>query len=89
MQEIIKEIGTDANSHPGYEMIDGLLMHEGTIEVPNNDEVKRMIMIYCHDNTLAGHYGIFKTHDIVTRTFHWPGMRNFIKKYVLSCEVCQ
>jgi transposase InsO family protein len=46
-------------------------------------------MVYCHDNELAGHYGIFKTHDIVTRTFHWPGMRNFIKKYVLSCEVCQ
>jgi transposase InsO family protein len=25
----------------------------------------------------------------VTRTFHWPGIRNFVKKYVLSCDVCQ
>src|SRR5690606_26352542 len=89
MQEIIHDLENDVNSRPGYEIIDGLLMFQGLIEIPDNNELKLLIMTYCHDNPLAGHYGIFKTYDITSRTFHWPGMRGFIKKYVTSCDICQ
>jgi hypothetical protein len=89
MQEIIEDLRTDGTSRPGYEIRDNLLMFNGTIEVPEDSNLKRLIMTYCHDTPLAGHFGVFKTYDLVARTFHWPGMRNYIKKYVLSCDTCQ
>jgi hypothetical protein len=42
-----------------------------------------------HDSPSAGHPGQTKTYDLVSRNFWWPGIRNYIKKYVKSCDICQ
>ncbi len=42
-----------------------------------------------HDSPVAGHGGVARTHALVAKDFWWPGMRNYIKNYVQTCEVCQ
>src|SRR5262249_47921248 len=69
--------------------MDGILMYKGLIEVPNNNELKLLILIKCHDDPLAGHLGVFKTYELLKRTFHWPGSMKYTKKYVSSCDICQ
>ena len=42
---------------------------------------------YFHDE--AGHQGVQRTLQAVTRYFYWPGMSRFVTQYVSSCAVCQ
>jgi hypothetical protein len=58
------------------------------VEVTDDSE-KLEILQSRHDSPAAGHPGQEKTYDLVTRNFWWPGIREYIKNYVRSCEVCQ
>lgn len=80
-----------SNSDPKspYTTQDGLLLYEGLVCVPENQELKRLILQECHDSPMAGHFGIAKTVDLVSRTFYWPGMRKYITDYVGGCDICQ
>jgi hypothetical protein len=72
-----------------YTVQDGLLLQEGLVCVPDDPELKRMILEECHDSPMAGHFGIAKTLDLVSRTFYWPSMRKYIMDYVGGCDICQ
>lgn len=72
-----------------YSVQDGLLLREGLVCVPDNPDLKRMILNECHDSPMAGHFGITKTFDLVSRTFYWPSLRTYIKDYVGGCDICQ
>jgi Integrase zinc binding domain/Chromo (CHRromatin Organisation MOdifier) domain/Integrase core domain len=80
-----------ANQDPEspYSVKDDLLLYEGLVCVPDNPELKRLILQECHDSPMAGHFGITKTFDLVSRTFHWPGLRKYVSDYVGGCDICQ
>lgn len=42
-----------------------------------------------HDHAMAGHFGINKTFQRVTRYFYWLGIRASVMKYCRSCHACQ
>uniref|UniRef100_A0A3P9D155 Gypsy retrotransposon integrase-like protein 1 n=1 Tax=Maylandia zebra TaxID=106582 RepID=A0A3P9D155_9CICH len=44
---------------------------------------------YYHDHPTAGHLGIAKTLARMQSRFYWPKMASEVKRYVLSCPVCQ
>jgi len=37
----------------------------------------------------AGHPGWWKTYELVSRNYWWPGMTTFVKKYITGCDMCQ
>lgn len=41
-----------------------------------------------HDDTTAGHLGIYKTFSRIARLFYWPGMKSDIARYVRRCRTC-
>jgi len=88
-QEIIEALNNDPTSHPDYNLDDGLLFFEGKIVVPDHEDIHRQILTHCHDDPAAGHGGIAKTYELVSRSYHWSRMRQFVKKFVLTCDVCQ
>ena len=57
--------------------------------VPNDTAIKRDILSHCHDSPTAGHFGVHKTCELVQRTYHWPKLRQFVKKFVTTCDICQ
>lgn len=57
--------------------------------IPDMKELKLEILYDHHDSKTAGHYGFEKTLDILRRNFYWPKMTQEIRKYTMSCEVCQ
>src|SRR5690606_36560730 len=85
----MQELAEDPESNPDYNVENGLLFYKGCIVVPDDPDIKKEILKYCHDDITAGHYGIFKTHDLVSRTLYLPGLRTYVKKYVTSCDICQ
>ena len=42
-----------------------------------------------HDHQTTGHPGYLKTKQLITTRHWWPGMAQFIKKYVDRCTPCQ
>jgi hypothetical protein len=86
---ILLKIPLNQDPEGPYTVQDDLLLHEGLVCVPDNQELKKQILQECHDSPMAGHFGITKTFDLVSRTFHWPGMRKYIMDYVGGCDICQ
>ena len=57
--------------------------------LPYIPEIIRSEVISCHhDDPLAGHFGIAKTRELVSRKYYWPSIRRDVKSYVRGCDVC-
>lgn len=84
----IKQALAGISCPPGIILVskEGLLWREDQIFVPENVQVTVLKLL--HDHPLADHLGIYKTLDLVRRTFWWPDLKEFCTKYVNSCAVC-
>lgn len=51
--------------------------------------MRHTVLQYYHDHPTAGHLGVTKTLARLRQRFFWPKMAADIKKYVVSCHVCQ
>lgn len=68
---------------------DGLLRKGSALYVPNSPALRDEILTSCHDDPYAGHFGFARTLELVRRKYNWPGMRKDIKRYVMTCPICQ
>ncbi|KAJ9514372.1 hypothetical protein QJQ45_012291 [Haematococcus lacustris] len=59
------------------------------IVVHNCPELKTRILVEMHDAQFAGHVGITKTLERISRMFWWPRMRSEVRHYVANCDACQ
>jgi hypothetical protein len=62
---------------------------DGKIVVPDDEEIRTMILEQCHDSLFSGHMGRDKTTELVKRMFYWKNMDKYIADYVKSCHICQ
>ena len=67
----------------------GLWMKDKAIVVPDVTGLRRSIIHELHCSPYAGHSGMNKTVQLVSRYFYWPNMRQDINPYVRGCELCQ
>jgi len=68
---------------------DGMLYFKNRLYIPNNDKLKTEIAKGCHDSQVAGHFGMEKTMEIVSRDFYWDKVTQWMNDYVRSCDECQ
>jgi len=66
----------------------GLILHKGLVYIPKNDNLKRRVVQQFHDN-IMGHPGEWKTLELITREYWWPGITEFVKEYIKGCATCQ
>ena len=63
-------------------------MKKGKIYVPEG-KLRREIIQLHHDILVGGHGGRWKTMELVTRNYWWPGVTKEVGKYVDGCDACQ
>ena len=74
---------------------DGILLFDDLVFVPDTsagpDDLTLRVKVIKehHDAPTAGHPGIDKTYEMVTRNYIWSDLRKDIIKYVKSCPKCQ
>ena len=68
---------------------DGLYEKGSAVAVPADKEIRRSIIRELHDSPYVGHFGIHRTHELISRHFWWPEMRDDIAAYVKGCVICQ
>jgi Integrase zinc binding domain/Chromo (CHRromatin Organisation MOdifier) domain/Integrase core domain len=71
-----------------FSMRDNLVLREGLVYIPENDNLKLQILQQYHDSPTAGHLGQAKTLELVSRDYYWSRMRQYINEYLLSCDIC-
>jgi len=87
--EEMKKAGVKILRDKEWREEDGLMLKEEKVYVPK-DEALRVEIIRLHHNTpMGGHGGQWKTAEIVTRNFWWPGVMREVKQYIDGCDACQ
>jgi hypothetical protein len=72
-----------------FRIEDGLIMRGEQIYVPFNKKIMTRILEEAHDIPIAGHVGMNKTLEKISRTFYWPKMHKHIQYYINTCIKCQ
>ncbi len=68
---------------------DAIWYCQEAIVVPDVGSLRKDILFECHDAFYSGHMGITKTLKQVETNFWWPKLRDDVKTYVNTCDVCQ
>jgi len=72
-----------------WQIEEELVLKEGKVYVPKDEELRTEI-IWQHHNILAAEYrGKWKTAELVTRNYWWPGVTRDVGRYVEGCDLYQ
>ena len=66
-----------------------LVLKEGKVYVPKDEELRTEVIWLHHDMLVAGHGGRWKTVELVTRNYWWLGVTRDVGRYVEGCDLCQ
>ena len=67
----------------------GVMYKKGKVYMPKNKKLRAEIIRLHHDTLIGGHGGQWKTVEMVTRNFWWPGITKKVKRYVEGCNAYQ
>jgi hypothetical protein len=77
----------------GFRLVGNILwrVKEGHYQlvIPNNEQLKEIIMKELHDVPSAGHLARDKTLEKIRRRFWWPGWTRDVEQWVNECPICQ
>jgi len=59
--------------------VDGIMYKEEKVYVPKDDKLRTEIIRLYHDMPVEGHGGQWKTIELVTHNFWWPGVTKEVK----------
>ena len=87
--EKMKKAGVKELRRNEWKIEGDLVLKEGKVYVPKNEELRTEVIQLHHDVPAAGHGGRWKTVELVTRNYWWPGVTRDVGKYVEGCDLCQ
>jgi len=85
--EELKKAGVKTLKDEEWEIEDGVVLKEGRIYVLEG-ELRREVIQLHHDTPVGGHRGRWKTTELVTRNYWWPGVTKEVGRYVNGCDAC-
>lgn len=88
-QRLLRDPRSVDNRQLELHVRDGALYARDQLYVPDNSALKTRILREAHDAETAGHSGIARTFERVSRVYYWPNMQRQVADYIASCDVCQ
>jgi len=70
------------------EVINGVVFKEHKVYIPNDRELRTKLLEAYHDSSLAGHLGVKKTVELITRNCFWNGLEKDVTQWIKSCVKC-
>jgi len=87
--EEMKRAGVKMLRDEEWREVDSIMYKERKVYVPKDEKLRAEIIRLHHDMLIGGHGGQWKTVELVTRNFWWPGVTKEVKRYVEGCDACQ
>src|SRR5258705_9028503 len=63
-------------------------MYQGKVYVLDNPQLCHNLVHAHHSATVAGHPRCWKTLELVSQNYWWPGLSRYITKFVTGCNTC-
>jgi len=70
-----------------YSVEDSVLCWKGMPYAP--ERTRARIMKLKHACKVAGHFGRYRTMELITRYYYWPNMEDEVRKFCNECDNCQ
>jgi hypothetical protein len=70
------------------EIRDERLWVSGRLFVPEDNDLRHMVLELFHKPTASGHPGPKRMYSKLIRNYHWPGMRQDVLRYANFCPSC-
>jgi len=86
--EELKKAGIKTLRDEEWEIEDGIIIKKERIYMPEEKLRSKVIQLH-HDTPVEGYGGRWKTTELVTRNYWWPGVTKEVRKYVDECNACQ
>ena len=86
--EELKRAGIKTLKNKEWEIENGIVTKEEKIYVLEGELRGKIIQLH-HDTPVGGHGGRWKTAELVTRNYWWPGVIKEVGRYVDGCDTCQ
>ncbi|KAH0737522.1 hypothetical protein KY290_036227 [Solanum tuberosum] len=83
------QLCTDPASLPQFSFQEGLLLFRNRLVIPPDHDLKKLLLEEFHSSKIGGHAGISRTFHRLSSNFYWSGMRQDVKQFVLTCQICQ
>ena len=80
--EEMKKAGVRILRDEEWHQKDGLMLKEEKVYVPKDKKLRAEVIRLYHDMPVGGHRGQWKTVELVTRNFWWPGVTREVKRYM-------
>jgi len=81
----MKKAGIRALKGKEWQLERDIVLKKGKVYVPKDEKLKVEIIQLHHDVPVAGHGGKWKTMELVTMNYWWPG----VTRDVEGCDMCQ
>jgi len=88
-KQLLTELSISPNNDKGFQLLNGVIRYKGRVWVGNNSLAQQHIMQALHDSGIGGHSGFNATYQRIKHLFAWPKLKDTVKTYVQSCDVCQ
>ena len=86
-QKLVKAL--DKGPLDNYRLLGDKLLFRNRVYIPNILSLKLSALAEHHDHITAGHFGVRKTLERLSRIYYFPKMASFTEDYVNSCDLCQ
>jgi len=87
--EEMKKAGVKMLRNKEWQIEEGLVLKEGRVYMLKDKKLRVEIIQLHHDTPIAKHGRQWKTVELVTRNYWWPGVMKEVKRYVEGCNQCQ
>src|SRR5258708_4857755 len=77
----LQELGAGTLRLDKWERDGNLVMYRGCMYVPKDPQLH-------HDSVMTGHPGQWKTLELFSHNYWWPGISHYVASYVAGCDVC-
>ncbi|KAJ3557675.1 hypothetical protein NPX13_g9881 [Xylaria arbuscula] len=77
-----------AYNQQGYTLLDGLLLKEGRLVVPEEGYLRTRLCDEIHRQPSRAHPGRNKMRTMMAERYSWPGMGAFVDRYCAHCPEC-
>ncbi len=67
----------------------GLLCKDDAVYISKIEAVQQELLKINHNNLFSGHFDVVKTLTLLQQKYYWPGMKEDIKEYCVTCHSCQ
>jgi len=87
--EEMKKTGVKVLRNEEWQIEKDLVLKEGKIYVLRDEKLRLEIIQLHHNMPIAGHGKQWKTVELITRNYWWPGVTKEVKQYIKGYDQCQ